>query len=235
MKVCLLKKQNKQYSPPLSVSQLFRMDYITYPPQLNFITKQIETFNPVHLTESSILVTCNKCISKKHKITAINPINRPFLPMLNLLMKKNVFNLFLILALIFGCQSKNENKNSDSYILKADENTEYIIFGSNALSSDGKEIAFNVAFQMKILSDYKNQSTMQDSDLKYYTKAAVTSLTRSLIGTKSKEELSDIKMLNSDIPESDIPEEITETMHNINSMLNDVGTKVTSLIITIQK
>ena len=150
-------------------------------------------------------------------------------------MKKNFLNLILILSLIFGCQSKKKNENSDSYILKVDESTEYIIFESSALSSDNKEIPFNVAFQMKIANDNKSQNPKQISDLKYYTKAAVTSLTRSFIGTKSKEELTELRLLNSDIPESDQHEEITETILNINTMLKDIGTKVTSLVITIQE
>ena len=149
-------------------------------------------------------------------------------------MRKNFLNLILILSLIFGCQSKKKEKNSDLDLLKIDESTEYIIFESSALSSDNKEIPFNVAFQMKIANDNQNQTPKQISDLTYYTKAAVTSVTRSFISSKSKEKLTELRLLNSDIPESDQQKEITETILNINTMLKDIGTKVTSLVITIQ-
>ncbi|MCM4160916.1 hypothetical protein FHG64_18005 [Antarcticibacterium flavum] len=149
-------------------------------------------------------------------------------------MKKNILNLIFILSLIFGCQSKKENENSDSYILKINEDTEYIIFESSALSSDDNEIAFIVGFQMEIVNENNNQNAIEVSDLEYYTKAAVTSNTRSFIGSKPKEELTELRKLNSDLPESVHYEEMTEIIKDINTMLNEIGTRVTSLVITIQ-
>ncbi len=140
---------------------------------------------------------------------------------------KRITHIFILITIISSCKTKTDSKTN---ISTSEDNTYFEVYELTAVSRDRETVYFNVILGVNVNPDITSEDKDKEKEeLIYKARAIASSHLRGIIGKYTKKENSELKKIH-----SEIQEEITKSLNELNTSLNKDRIEIIKLDATMR-